>query len=185
MNALVLLSGGIDSSCCVAFYRRMGSDVTGVFVDYGQPVNHEEERSAKAIAEYYGIPLHIIRCSGPSAEFSGEIPGRNGFLALVALLYHPTFAGLLALGIHGGTRYYDCSEHFASLLGNMLSAYRGGQVVLATPFLLWTKQMVYDCCVECKVPVQFTWSCEVGPSEPCGHCLSCWDRELLNVRTPQ
>jgi hypothetical protein len=31
MNALVLLSGGIDSSCCVAFYRQTGHAVTSVF----------------------------------------------------------------------------------------------------------------------------------------------------------
>src|SRR6267378_1112260 len=111
MNALVLLSEGIDSSCCVAFYRRMRYDVTGVLVDYGQPVNQKEEQSAKAIANHYAIPLHIVRCSGPSAEFQDEIPGRNAFLVFAALLYHPTFAGLLALGIHAGTTYYDCSEH--------------------------------------------------------------------------
>ena len=163
----------------------MGYDVIGAFIDYGQPVNQKEEQSAKAIVDHYAIPLHIIRCSGPSAEFQGEIPGRNAFLALVALLYHPTFAGLLALGIHAGTRYYDCSEHFVTQLGNILLGYRAGQIVLATPFLDWTKQMVYDFCTEYKVPIQFTWSCEVGPSEPCGRCLSCKDREHLNVRTPE
>src|SRR5205807_2583155 len=147
--------GGIDSSCCVAFYRRMGYDVIGVFVDYGQPVNQKEEQSAKAIADHYVIPVRISRCSGPSAEFQGEIPGRNAFLVFVALLYHPAFAGLLALGIHAGTTYYDSSEYFATQLGSILSGYRTGQIVLATPFLLWTKQMVYDFCTEHKIPVQF------------------------------
>lgn len=46
MEALVLLSGGIDSAACVAFYRRLGNDVAAVFVDYGQPVREQEERSA-------------------------------------------------------------------------------------------------------------------------------------------
>jgi hypothetical protein len=45
MKVLVLLSGGVDSSCCIAFYRGMGYDVRGVFVDYGQPVNQKEEQS--------------------------------------------------------------------------------------------------------------------------------------------
>jgi 7-cyano-7-deazaguanine synthase len=185
VNVLVLLSGGVDSSCCVAFYQRMGYNVAGVFVDYGQPVEQREEKSAGAIADHYAIPLHTIRFSGPPVEFQGEIPGRNAFLVFVALLFHPTFAGLLALGIHAGTPYYDCSEHFATQLGDVLSAYREGQVLLATPFLLWTKQMIYHCCAEYKVPIQLTWSCEVGPSEPCGKCLSCRDRELMNVRTPE
>lgn len=185
MNTLILLSGGIDSSCCVAFYRRMGYDVTGVFVDYGQPVNQKEEQSAKAIADHYGIPLHVIRVSGPAGNFNGEIPGRNAFLVFAALLYHPATTGVLALGIHAGTAYYDCSEHFAAQLGNILSGSRAGQIVLATPFVQWSKQMVYQFCIESNVPTQLTWSCEVGPSAPCGRCLSCDDREYLHVRTPE
>jgi 7-cyano-7-deazaguanine synthase len=183
MNALVLLSGGVDSSCCVAFYRLLGYEVKGVFVDFGQPVNHTEEQSAKAIADHYGISLDIIRCSGPSAEFHGEISGRNAFLVFAALLYVPQLTGLLALGIHAGTAYYDCSEHFAKHLNDILSGYRGGEAVLATPFLKWTKQEIYDFSIDHRVPIPLTWSCEVGPSKPCGRCLSCRDREHLNVCT--
>lgn len=183
MNTLVLLSGGIDSSCCVAFYRRMEHAVTGVFVDYGQPVRQKEQQSAKAIADYFSIPLHVIRCSGPETEFEGEIAGRNALLVFAALLYHPTFSGFLALGIHGGVSYYDCSEHFATALNGVLSGYRDGQVLMATPFLHWSKQKVYDLCSELKVPADLTWSCELGPFEPCGRCLSCRDREHFHVCT--
>jgi 7-cyano-7-deazaguanine synthase len=185
MEVLALLSGGIDSACSVAFYRQMGNDVAGVFVDYGQPVKQQEERSARSIAHHYGIPMHVIRCSGPGSEFAGEIAGRNAFLVFVALLYHPARVGLLALGIHAGTTYYDCSEHFATHAGSILSGYRAGQLVLATPFLHWTKRMVYEFCATHKVPFHLTWSCEVGPLEPCGHCLSCKDREHLNVRSQE
>jgi 7-cyano-7-deazaguanine synthase len=183
MNTIVLLSGGIDSSCCVAFYRRMKHVVTGVFIDYGQPVREKEELSAKAVADHFSVPLHVIRCSGPAMEFSGEIPGRNAFLAFTAVLYHPAFSGLLALGIHGGTSYYDCSEHFATALSAMLSGYRDGQILLATPFLHWSKQRVYEVSSELEVPVALTWSCERGPLEPCGQCLSCRDREYFHVCT--
>lgn len=183
MNALVLLSGGVDSSCCVAFYRRMGYEVKCVFVDYGQPVNQKEEQSAKAIANHYEISLDIIRCSGPSGAFRGEIAGRNAFLVFVTLLYAPQLTGMLALGIHAGTTYYDCSEHFASQVNNILSGYRSGEVALATPFLTWSKQEIYDFCFDHRVPIKLTWSCEVGPSRPCGRCLSCKDREHLNVCT--
>jgi 7-cyano-7-deazaguanine synthase len=185
MKAFVLLSGGVDSSCCVAFYRRMGYEVKGVFVDYGQPVNQKEERSAKAIADHYGMSIDVIRCSGPLTDFQGEIPGRNAFLIFAALLYAPQMTGLVALGIHAGTEYYDCSEHFTSGLNDILSAYSSGKVVLTAPFLKWTKQEVYDFCIAHRVPIQLTWSCEVGPADPCGCCLSCKDREHLNVCTPK
>lgn len=183
MRVLVLLSGGIDSSCCVAFYRQAGHEVAGVFVDYGQPVNEQEELSAKAIARNFTIPLHVIRSSGPGKEFSNEIAGRNAFLTFAALLYFPHLAGLISLGIHAGSGYYDCSEHFIGHLSALLSGYCNGQVVLGTPFLTWSKNAVYDFCLKNKIPVELTWSCEVGPLVPCGRCLSCEDRGHLNVCT--
>src|SRR5258708_38528510 len=144
MNALVLLSGGIDSGCCVAFYRQAGHDVTGVFIDYGQPVNQQEEHSAKAIACHYAIPLHVIRLSGPYKEFRDEIAGRNAFLTFAALLHFPHVAGVIALGIHPGSVYYDCSDHFVGHLNALLSGYRNGQVVLVAPFLTSFNQPVYN-----------------------------------------
>jgi 7-cyano-7-deazaguanine synthase len=183
MNALVLLSGGIDSSGCVAFYRQAGHEVTGVFVDYGQPVREREERSARAIAHHYDIPLHVIRSSGPRKEFEGEIGGRNAFLAFAALLYLPNRTGLIALGIHAGTVYYDCSGHFIEHLNALLSGYSDGKLAVAAPFLTWSKQAIYAFCAENRVPVELTWSCEVGPLAPCGRCVSCEDRGHLNVCT--
>lgn len=181
MKTIVLLSGGIDSACCVAFYRQAGHEVTGVFVDYGQLVNQKEEHSAKAIAHHYSIPLHVIRVSGPHEEFSGEIGGRNAFLTFAALMYLSPTTGLIVLGIHAGSAYYDCSEHFIDHLNALLSGYRNGQVVLGTPFLTWSKQAVYDFCLKSGIPIGLTWSCEVGPLVPCGRCLSCEDRVQLNV----
>lgn len=185
MNTLVLVSGGIDSACCVSFYRESGHAVTGVFVDYGQPVSECEEHSAKAIAHHYSMPLHIIRCSSPSSGLAGEIAGRNAFLIFVALLHFPRFAGILTLGIHAGTDYYDCSEHFTNQANLILSGYSNGKLVLAVPFLHWSKNAVYDFCLQNRVPVELTWSCEVGPKLPCGRCLSCEDRRHLSVRSTQ
>jgi 7-cyano-7-deazaguanine synthase len=181
MNVYVLLSGGIDSTCCVYFYRQAGHAVTGVFVDYGQSVSKQEEQSAKAVTEHYGIPLHIVRSSGPRREFAGEIAGRNAFLTFACLLHMHQVTGLIVLGIHSGGTYYDCSEHFTGHLNALLSGYSDGKVAMAAPFLAWSKQAVYDYSLKNDVPVRLTWSCEVGPFAPCGHCLSCEDRAHLNV----
>jgi 7-cyano-7-deazaguanine synthase len=181
MQAVVLLSGGIDSSCCIAFYQQAGHEVTGVFVDYGQPVREREEQSATAIARHYAIPLHLIRTAGPAQISEGEIAGRNAFLVFAAFLHLPLQSGLMVLGIHAGSPYYDCSEHFIAHLNALLSGYSDGKVSVAAPFLEWSKKAVFDFCHEAKVPVELTWSCEVGPLVPCGHCLSCEDRARLNV----
>jgi len=183
MEVLVLLSGGVDSAACVAFYTQLGHSVSGLFIDYCQPVREQEERSAAAIAEHYKIPFTMTRCTGPERNYVGEIAGRNAFLVFAALMFRPVQGGIIALGIHHGTTYYDCSESFAGDLVRLLSGYTGGQVTLGAPFLRWGKQAVYQYAREVNVPLDLTWSCEVGPVAPCGECLSCRDRKTLNART--
>ncbi len=179
----MLVSGGIDSASCLAFYRQLGHVVSGVFVDYGQPVREPEERSASAIAAHYKVPLTIIRCSGPRTNYAGEMAGRNALLVFTTLLFRPIQQGIIALGIHHGTTYYDCSESFAEDLGRIVSGYTSGQVALGVPFLNWDKKMIIQFAVEAKVPMELTWSCEVGPIKACGNCLSCRDQETLHVRS--
>ena len=45
-EVLVLLSGGIDSAGCLAFYVDMGRPVTAMFVDYGQLASNQEHMVA-------------------------------------------------------------------------------------------------------------------------------------------
>ncbi len=185
LHTLILLSGGIDSTSCIAFYRQLGHKVSSVFIDYGQPASGSEQQSAAAVASYYEAALSVVHCSGPPVSFSGEILGRNAHLVFTALLFHPDHSGLIALGIHHGTRYYDCSEPFAIDLGRIVSGYTSGRVTLCTPFLCWTKPMIFEFGRTANVPFHLTWSCEVGPTQPCGRCLSCRDREELNARAAE
>ena len=56
MKALVLISGGIDSTTClgIAVDKYGADEVMGLSVFYGQR-HYKEIASAKAVAEYYGI----------------------------------------------------------------------------------------------------------------------------------
>jgi 7-cyano-7-deazaguanine synthase len=185
MDTLVLLSGGIDSSSCIAFYARLAHKISGVFIDYGQPVRNRERASAQAVANHYRIPLSIIHCQGPQISYAGEIVARNAFLVSVGLMFHQGLRGILAIGIHSGTNYYDCSEAFASELGSLVSGCTSGKVILGVPFLAWDKRMVFDFAQIANVPLELTWSCETNPTSPCGGCASCRDREALDVRSPK
>lgn len=183
MKSLVLISGGIDSAACVAFYAKLGHPVEGLFVDYGQPVHTVEKASAVKVAHHYSIPLETLVCQGPNVTFRGEILARNAFLIMSALLYNPKWTGIIAIGIHAGTPYYDCSEEFVEDISGVMDGYADGRIVLGAPFLHWTKAMVWDFCLQNNVPVGITWSCEVGPTEPCGTCLSCRDLEAIHARS--
>ena len=58
-KAVVLLSGGLDSSTCVAIAQKEGYDVYGLSFSYGQRHTIELE-AAKRIAASTGIKKHVI-----------------------------------------------------------------------------------------------------------------------------
>ena len=57
MKALVLLSGGVDSSTCLALAKeKYGDNVVALSLAYGQ--KHERElQAAQAVAAFYNVPL--------------------------------------------------------------------------------------------------------------------------------
>lgn len=56
MKALVLLSGGVDSSTCLAVAKEKYGNVIALSMSYGQ--KHDKElQAAKAIADYYQVEL--------------------------------------------------------------------------------------------------------------------------------
>lgn len=152
-----------------------------MFIDYGQITSQKELESAKKIAAHYKINLNTLILKN-SIKFShDEIKGRNAFLIFAVLLNYPKFHGILSLGIHSGTPYYDCSELFLKDIQEVLNGYKNGQLVLDAPFIKWDKKMIYDYCIDNKIPIHLTYSCENGEKEPCGICASCKDRSALNV----
>lgn len=102
-------------------------------------------------------------------------------LVLSALAYSNMSDGIIAAGIHAGTPYFDCTQMFVKCVNDLLKGYSGGKVAFDAPFITWTKRMVVEYCRKNNVPLSYTYSCENGEDPPCGHCLSCIDRVVLNV----
>jgi 7-cyano-7-deazaguanine synthase len=58
-KAVVLLSGGLDSTVTLALAREEGYDIYALSIDYGQ--RHDKELTcAKRISEFYGVKEHKI-----------------------------------------------------------------------------------------------------------------------------
>ena len=58
-KAVVLLSGGLDSSTCMAIAKREGYELYALSFEYGQRHDRELE-SARAIARHFGAKEHMI-----------------------------------------------------------------------------------------------------------------------------
>lgn len=177
----LLLSGGLDSAACLAFFLARNATVECLHISYGQPAARHELVAAEAVSHHFGVPLSVLHWSGSHEVGPGHIVGRNAFLLTGALLHIGVKRALLAIGIHDGTPYYDCSPQFLAALQALFDSYCDGRVRISAPFLSWTKQHVYAFSRHMHVPTPLTYSCEAGTDSPCETCLSCRDRRALDV----
>ena len=180
-TATVLLSGGIDSASCTHVLKKQGFPVEALFVDFGQAAAPMEEAAAKRLCIKMDVPLETVSIQSDRRFGPGEINGRNAFLIFTALALRKQTRGPIVIGIHAGTPYFDCSEHFFHSVSSLVEECSSGNANLIAPFLTWSKSDVYEYFVASKLPVGDTYSCEVGALEPCGSCLSCIDRANLDA----
>ena len=174
---LVLASGGVDSSTLLWLCVEQGILPNALFVDYGQAAAKSECAAVAWLCDELRVPWRYVRYSGRRFG-SGEIRGRNAYLLHTALMEFPSQSGVVLLGIHAGTGYYDCSPEFLDTMQLSYEGHTGGAVTIAAPFLHWSKHQVYGLATELNVPVEHTYSCEAADS-PCNQCRSCSDRRTL------
>jgi len=178
-EALVLLSGGMDSAACCHHLISVGWSVRGLFIAYGQAAVEQERNAAQLIASYFGIPLAQMAVTGGGPFSVGEVLGRNASLIFMALTHGNIKCGGIAIGIHAGTPYYDCSPAFAGAMDLLVAEHTDARVRLLTPLLYWSKQDVFEYANMRGIPVEHTYSCEAGTDPVCGQCNSCRDRAAL------
>lgn len=177
MDAIVLMSGGIDSTACAHLLKDKGFKVSALFLDYGQVARKPEYDAVKHICDYMNIPLTKEKIFTKANFKEGEIIGRNAFFIFSALMMGHANKGLLAIGVHSGTPYYDCSQPFLKKISDLVSEYTGGKIELIAPFSDWTKNDIILYSKNQDIPLEKTYSCEKGEIPPCKVCVSCTDRE--------
>jgi 7-cyano-7-deazaguanine synthase len=175
----ILASGGIDSTACIHFYLQNKTNPTAFFIDYNQPSRLKEWNAIKGISEYYKIPLKKYKWSGSDKKGAGLIIGRNAFFLSSVLMEIKYKFDVVALGIHCGTDYVDCTPEFVREMQNIYDIYTGGVINISAPFICWNKADIWKYCLEYKIPIEKTYSCELGLKQPCGKCLSCKDLRKL------
>ena len=178
-QTVILMSGGIDSTTVAAIYRSVDAQVTGLFVDYGQPSSQSEWQCARRIAGDYGIPIHKIEMGFRLASAKGEFFGRNALLILTAAGTSETRPLEIVLGIHALAEYYDTTPLFVRHMKRLLPGYFEDTVTLATPLLPYTKAEVIQFSREHGVRLELTYSCEYQNDPPCLRCPSCEDRNAI------
>lgn len=177
--ATVLFSGGIDSTACMQLLKAHGYALYPVFVDFRQPAAQLEWDSVRHLSDHFECLPTRLAIESSSTFTTGEVVGRNSFLIFASLMHTPAKSGLIVIGIHAGTAYYDCSPSFFDRIAPLVSESSNGRFSLAAPLLNWTKRDVYDYFDTTGIDARCTYSCEAGLPGGCGTCLSCLDRQLL------
>ncbi len=180
-QAYVLASGGVDSTACIAYYLDLGFRVSPVFIDFGHPANIVERLHVRQVASHYELSPREIEVRGVDAYQEGEIRGRNAAFVAIALMAYPGMSGVIALGIHAGSPYYDCTPRFRDQMSALVSEYTNGGVQFDAPFINVEKPGIVEFGKAHSLPFGLTYSCEMGATPPCGKCLSCKDREALGI----
>lgn len=199
-GAVVLLSGGLDSTTLLWFMRSEGDPVEAIAVDYGQRHRRELD-SARRVAELARTPLHILDASFLSALLPGSsqtdpnvpvphgryddvsmrktvVPNRNMILLAIAIARAAAIgARVVAYAAHSGDHpiYPDCRPEFVRAMG-LASTLGGNQVQVWAPFESWTKNDILHWGSLRGVPYELTWTCYEGGDRPCGKCGACVER---------
>lgn len=182
-RALVLFSGGIDSSACIHYYKKLGYIVTGLFVNYGQKAYEQEKLAVESLAEFFNIKIQEIYISSNQMINNGIIQGRNNLLLSIAFMNFQHSNGLISLGIHAGTHYPDCSKEFIQQAQSIVDLYSNGSIIIDCPFIEMNKREIFEYCLNNNIPLNRTYSCENGSKQPCGKCSSCKDLlELYEIK---
>jgi 7-cyano-7-deazaguanine synthase len=201
-RAVVLLSGGLDSTTVAAIARADGWRILALTIDYNQRHRIELEHAAQ-VARALGAERHIVLPidltgfggSALTADIAVPktgvepgipvtyVPARNTIFLSVALGWaeaagaRDLFIGVNALDYSG---YPDCRPEFIAAFEAMANAatkagVEGERFRVHTPLMALDKAGIIAAARAVNAPLHLTWSCYDPTPEgrPCGLCDSC------------
>ena len=202
MKALVLFSGGLDSTVLATQMKRDAEETRLLSINYGQ--RHAKELNhSQRVAKHLDLPHEILNLSQLGAILGGSsltdkslaipeghyaeesmkstvVPNRN--MILLALAGgHALSLGFdtIAYAAHAGdhTIYPDCRPAFADAMDRAFGLADWNTLSLHRPFVDMTKSDLVSLGAELDAPLHLTWSCYAGNEIHCGKCGTCVERK--------
>jgi len=207
-KAVILLSGGLDSTTVLAIAKSQGYDCYALSFDYGQKQRSELESSISIAKKSNVIEHRIMKISlsdiggsaltdqsidVPKYSESDEIPityvpARNTIFLSFALAWaevvdcQTIFIGVNALDYSG---YPDCRPEFIEAFENMANlatkqSVEGDRIQIKTPLISMTKAEIIKKGLGLGVDYSETTSCYDANTlgEACGECDACVLRKI-------
>lgn len=206
-KAVILFSGGLDSTTCLKYALSKGFECYALSFYYGQ--KHDAElNAAKKIAEKYGVVKHEI-IELPIGHLGGSaltdqqipipdydnstkipstyVPARNTIMLAIALGWaeilqaKTIFTGVSAMDYSG---YPDCRPEYIEAFTHMANlatktAIEGNRLSIETPLIHLTKAETIALGLSLGVDYAETVTCYQATKDglACGTCASCHLRQ--------
>ena len=206
-KAVILLSGGLDSTTCLAYAASKGYDCYTLSFDYGQ--KHKSElAAAQRVSAKFNVKKHeVISLSigtlGGSALTDNQlnvpdhnnssaipltyVPARNTIMLSIALGWaeiieaDALFSGVSAVDY---SNYPDCRPEYIAAFKNMANlatkrAVEGNGIMIETPLIHLSKADTIRLGASLGVDYAETISCYKATDDglACGLCDSCYLRK--------
>jgi len=202
-KAIVLLSGGLDSTTCLAIAQSQGYECYALSINYGQR-HLAELKSAKNVAQHFHAKEHRIIDVNLN-NFGGSsltdtrlkvqdyvqskdipntyVPARNTVMLSLALAYAEVVGSydiFIGANVVDYSNYPDCRpafleafEHLAQLATK--AGAQGQTFRIHAPLLHWTKSRIIQEGLHLGVDYSKTVSCYrlTESGQACGTCDSC------------
>jgi len=200
MKAVVILSGGMDSTTTAYIAKNQGYKLIAVHFNYGQRTQNKELQAYEAvckelnITKKYIIDLDFFSQIGASALTDKNIdvptsgleegipvtyvPFRNGiFLSITGAIAEKENAKAMFIGVveEDSSGYPDCRENFIESMQKSINLGTKDEtdIEIKTPLIHLKKEDIVKKAIEEGVNLSLTWSCYQNEDKACGVCDSC------------
>lgn len=194
-SALLLCSGGLDSTTLAYWLRERDVETAAIFFDYGQHcVEKEWETLGHVLPIGFARPDRIdvsdifkgsqSRLIAEADLWSESVSDADLYIPYRTLLFFSIGAAIAQTrGISdvysafinsNHAKELDCTATFLNELDAL--AENVGPVRFQMPFRNWSKTEVVAEAVRLGVPIGKTYSCQLLSDTPCGACPNCVER---------
>ncbi|MCG5076257.1 7-cyano-7-deazaguanine synthase [Paraburkholderia tagetis] len=194
-RALLLASGGLDSTTVGYHLAATGVDVVPIFFDYGQhcvdvewsrvnevlPADMKRPERFDISDIFRGSQSRLIREADLWTE---EVKDDDLYIPYRTMLFFAAAAARAQtvgiLDVYTGfinsnhAKEIDCTAAFMNSLDGLTSSI--GPVRFHSPFRYSSKADVARLAAELGVPIGRTYSCQASAQFPCGACPNCVER---------
>ena len=190
MKALVLLSGGMDSTTVLGYVKNLNKfeEIKTVYFDYGHK-HKREYNNAKEIAKFYDVELlkfdfdfakHFNRSTiiyaGEKHLSDDYMPFRNMIIFAVASGYAQAHGyQKIFYGANDDDIFPDNLKPFLEQYNKTVQSMEAN-IQIEYPLVKLNKKDIVELAKKLNVPLHLTRTCYEGNDKSCGKCVACRKR---------